>query len=120
MRAASKIVRPSNWPHGPRRSAEGAPVHLTPSGFARSSSWRIFMSQNIGEPPYGFLSTLAHHMCSWPLEKVQVDLQAIVQLWQAMQRLMLKTNANCRSGNAASYGKAISRPSCQLWTRVMG
>ena len=43
-------------------------------------------------------------MFSWPLEKVQVDLQAMVQLWQPMQRLMLKTNANCWSGYAASYG----------------
>jgi hypothetical protein len=32
------------------------------------------------------------------LLKVQVDLQAMVQLWQAMHRLMLKTNANCCSG----------------------
>jgi len=37
-------------------------------------------------------------MCSWPFEKVQVDLQAIVQLWHAMQRLMLKTKANWSFG----------------------
>ena len=43
-------------------------------------------------------------MCSWPWLKVQVDLQAIVQVWQAMQRLMLNTKANCHSGKAASYG----------------
>ena len=41
-------------------------------------------------------------MYSWPLEKVQVDLQAMVQVWQPMQRLMLKTKANCWSGYAAS------------------
>jgi hypothetical protein len=37
-------------------------------------------------------------MDSWPFEKVQVLLHAIVQVWQPMQRLMLKTNANCRRG----------------------
>jgi len=41
-------------------------------------------------------------MSSWPSEKVQVDLQAIVQVWHAMQRLMLNTAANCHSGDAAS------------------
>jgi len=41
---------------------------------------------------------LFHHIDSWPLEKVQVLLQAIEQVWQAMQRLILKTKANCRSG----------------------
>jgi len=44
------------------------------------------------------VSTLFHHIVSWPLEKVQVLLHAIEQVWQAMQRLMLNTNANWRSG----------------------
>jgi hypothetical protein len=34
------------------------------------------------------------------LLNVQVDLQAMVQLWQAMQRLILKTKANWRLGKA--------------------
>ena len=58
-------------------------------------------------------------MYSWPLEKVQVLLQAIVQVWQPMQRLVLKTNANCRRGCFSSYGKVIARPSCQLLTIAM-
>ena len=58
-------------------------------------------------------------MFSWPREKVQVDLQAMVQLWQPMQRLRLKTKANWWSGYAASYGKSMSRPSCQLKTLLM-
>src|SRR5262245_45945440 len=59
-------------------------------------------------------------MCSWPLLKVQVDLHAMVQVWHAMQRLMLKTKANCHSGYAASYGYSISRPSCQFHTSGIG
>jgi hypothetical protein len=43
-------------------------------------------------------------MYSWPLEKVHVDLQAMVQVWQAMQRLMLKTKANCHRGCFSWYG----------------
>src|SRR5262249_43047549 len=58
-------------------------------------------------------------MYSWPLEKVHVDLHAIVQLWQPMQRLRLNTKANCCCGYAAGYGKSISRPSCQLKTLLM-
>src|SRR3972149_5682013 len=103
MRGAPKIVCPANRPQGPRGSPAGAPVQRWPSGFSRSSSSRIFMSQNIGEPPEGFVLTFAHPMCPLPFEKVHVDLQAIVQLWQAMQRLMLNPNANCARGYAASY-----------------
>ena len=54
-----------------------------------------------------------------PLENVQVLLQAIVQVWQPMQRLMLKMKANCWSGYAASYGYSISRPSCQFRTLLI-
>src|SRR5262252_3193203 len=36
-----------------------------------------------------------------------------------MQRLMLKTKANCRDGNFASYGYVMSRPSCQFLTMAI-
>ena len=58
----------------------------------RSSSVR--RSQFAGYPPYGLVSTLFHHISSWPGEWVQVDLHAIVHVWQPMHRLMLKTAAN--------------------------
>src|SRR3972149_6321034 len=101
--AASNTVTPSNRPYGAFGSADGVPDHVWAPGLARSSRPRIFTSQECGYPPYGLVSTLAHHMCSWPLLKVQVDLQAIVQLWQAMHRLILNTNANWRSGYFPSY-----------------
>src|SRR3972149_3521558 len=59
-------------------------------------------------------------MCSWPSEKVQVDLHAMVQVWQPMQRLMLKTAANCHFGCASGKRNSISRPSCQLYTCAIG
>src|SRR3990170_361294 len=55
-------------------------------------------------------------MYSWPRLKVQVLLHAIVQVWQPMQRLMLKTAGNCRRGCRSGKRYAIFRPSCQLWT----
>jgi hypothetical protein len=41
-------------------------------------------------------------MDSCPFENVHVDLHAMVQVWQAIQRLMLKTKANCLLGRLAS------------------
>jgi hypothetical protein len=41
-------------------------------------------------------------MYSCPLEKVQVDLHAIVHVWQPMQRFKLNTKANWRFGYAPS------------------
>src|SRR3990172_3250840 len=55
-------------------------------------------------------------MNSWPREKVHVDLQAMVQVLQPMQRLMLKTAANCDRGWASSRRYPILRPRCQLYT----
>ena len=52
------------------------------------------------------VSTLFHHISSWPLEKVQVLLQAIVQVWQPMQRFGLKTKANCHCGMLLLVGIA--------------
>src|SRR5580765_5815280 len=55
-------------------------------------------------------------MYSCPLEKSQVDLSAIEQVWHAKHRLILNTKANCHFGCRSSYGYSIFRPSCQLYT----
>ena len=47
-------------------------------------------------------SIIQESLAIWGRFQVQVDLHAMVQLWQAIQRLMLKTKANWRSGNFAS------------------
>src|SRR3990172_7724949 len=62
---------------------------------------------------------LFQSMYSWPRPHVQVDLHAIVQLWQAMHLFVSMIMQNCFSGPGASYGYSRSRPSCQLETWAM-
>src|SRR3989338_10842964 len=82
--AASKIVIPSKV----------SPFHFCPLGLTWFKSCNNLTSQCCGYPPYGLVSTLFHHIYSCPLEKVQVDLQAIVHVWQPIQRFKLNTKAN--------------------------
>ncbi len=65
------------------------------------------------------VSTLFHHMYSWPLPAVQVVLQASVQVWQAMHLLMSKTAANCLRGRDSGYQYDICLSICQFRTSDM-
>src|SRR3972149_4424092 len=78
--------------------------------------FRSLLSQPIGKDPHGLVSTLFHHMYSWPFPEVQVVLQAIVQVWQAIHLLISKTAAICFRGLTSSYQYSMYRPSCQLYT----